>query len=130
MTSSSEPGSSGSTPRENAGSGEMPSPDVVARVASFAELTGRQSESGGAGLENLQDVSVTVAAELGRATLTIGEVLKLGIGSVLELNRSISEPVDLVVQGVRIARGEVVVVEDRFAIRIKEIADPRKRGEH
>lgn len=46
---------------------------------------------------------------------------------MLELNRSISEPVDLMVQGVRLGRGEVVVVDDRFAIRIKEISDPKKR---
>ncbi len=105
-----------------------PAPDVVARVASFAELTGKGGEPGVGGLESLQDVSVTVAAELGRVTLTIGDVLKLGVGSVLELHRSISEPVDLMVQGVRLARGEVVVVDDRFAVRIKEIADPKKRA--
>lgn len=106
-----------------------PAPDVVARVASFAELTGKAGEPGAGGLEGLHDVNVTVAAELGRVTLTIGEVLKLGVGSVLELHRSISEPVDLMVQGVRLARGEVVVVDDRFAIRIKEIAEPKKRHE-
>ena len=103
--------------------------DVVARVASFAELTGKAGEPGVGGLDNLQDVAVTVSAELGRVTLTLGEVLKLGVGNVLELHRSISEPVDLMVQGVRVARGEVVVVDDRFAIRIKEIADPKKRPE-
>ncbi len=101
--------------------------DVVARVAQFAELTGRPGEPGAGGLEGLQDVTVTVAAELGRVTLTIGEVLKLGVGSVLELHRSINEPVDLMVQGVRLARGEVVVVDDRFAIRIREITEPKKR---
>jgi flagellar motor switch protein FliN len=102
--------------------------DVVARVAQFAELTGRPGEPGADGLEELQDVNVTVAAELGRVTLTIGEVLKLGVGSVLELHRSINEPVDLMVQGVRLARGEVVVVDDRFAIRIREITEPKKRA--
>ena len=67
-----------------------------------------------------------MAAELGRVTLTIGEVLKLGVGSVLELHRSITEPVDLMVQGVRLARGEVVVVDDRFAIRVREISEPKR----
>jgi flagellar motor switch protein FliN/FliY len=102
--------------------------DVVARVASFAELTGGAAGPGAGGLENLQDVTVTVSAELGRVTLTIGEVLKLGAGSVLQLHRSITEPVDLMVHGVRLARGEVVVVDDRFAIRIKEIAEPKKKA--
>jgi flagellar motor switch protein FliN/FliY len=101
--------------------------DVVARVAQFAELSPHPGEPGSGGLEGLQDVTVTVAAELGRVTLTIGEVLKLGVGSVLELHRSINEPVDLMVQGVRLARGEVVVVDDRFAIRIREVSDPKKR---
>src|SRR5690242_9778826 len=103
--------------------------DVVARVAQFAELTGHPGEPGAGGLDALHEVTVTVAAELGRVTLTIGDVLKLGVGSVLELHRSINEPVDLMVQGVRLARGEVVVVDDRFAIRIREIAEPKKRVE-
>jgi flagellar motor switch protein FliN/FliY len=103
--------------------------DIVARVAQFAELTGHPGEPAIGGLEGLHEVTVTVAAELGRVTLSIGEVLKLGVGSVLELHRSINEPVDLMVQGVRLARGEVVVVDDRFAIRIREIAEPKKRPE-
>jgi flagellar motor switch protein FliN/FliY len=78
-------------------------------------------------LGGLVDVKVTVTAELGRVTLAIGEVLKLGVGSVLELNRGVAEPVDLMVQGVRLARGEVVVVDDHFAIRITELAEPKKK---
>ena len=52
-------------------------------------------------------------------------MLNLGIGSVVELNRLVSEPVDLVVPNVRVARGEVVVVNDQFAIRITEITDTK-----
>ena len=101
--------------------------DVVARVADFAELTARAGSTGAAPLDRLLDVTVTVTAELGRAHLAINDLLKLGIGSVLELDRPVSEPVDLMVQGVLLARGEVVVVDDRFAVRIKEIAEPKKR---
>jgi flagellar motor switch protein FliN/FliY len=110
--------------------GGTEAPEVVARVADFADLTAAAAPANPAGpapLDRLLDVSVTVTAELGRVTLAIGEVLKLGVGSVIELDRPLSEPVDLMVQGVRLARGEVVVVDDRFAIRIKEIADPKKR---
>ncbi len=103
-------------------------PEITAKGIAFSELTGRAGEPGVGNLDNLDEVTVTVAAELGRVSLTIGEVLKLGAGHVLELHRSISEPVDLMVNGVRVARGEVVVVDDRFAIRIKEIAEPKKRG--
>ena len=102
-------------------------PAVVAKVPSFPELGGGASGAGPSPLDNLLDISVTVTAELGRVTLPISEVLKLGVGSVLSLDRDVSEPVDLVVQGVRFARGEVVVVDDHFAIRIKEIVEPRKR---
>lgn len=100
---------------------------VEARAVDFAELASSAASPGIDSLDRLLNVTVTVTAELGRVTLPISEVLKLGVGTVLELHRSVSEPVDLMVQGVRLARGEVVVVDDRFAIRIKEIADPKKR---
>lgn len=100
---------------------------VVARVADFAELTVPSAPGAAAPLDRLLDVTVTVTAELGRVTLPISSVLHLNVNSVLELNRSVSEPVDLMVQGVLLARGEVVVVNDCFAIRIKEIAEPKKR---
>jgi flagellar motor switch protein FliN len=101
-------------------------PSVVARPAHFPELTEDGANAGGLGsLSNLMDVSVTVTAELGRVKRSIGSILKLGVGSVLDLDRGMTEPVDLLVQGTLLARGEVVIVEDRFAIRIKEIVDPK-----
>jgi flagellar motor switch protein FliN/FliY len=103
-------------------------PDVVARVADFAELTPPATPGAPAPLDRLLDVTVAVTAELGRVTLPISAVLNLNVNSVLELNRSVSEPVDLMVQGVLLARGEVVVVNDCFAVRIKEIAETKKRG--
>jgi flagellar motor switch protein FliN len=103
-------------------------PDVVARVADFAELSASSASGPPAPLDRLLDVTVTVTAELGRVTLPISAVLNLNVNSVLELNRGVAEPVDLMVQGVLLARGEVVVVDDCFAIRIKEIAEPKKRG--
>jgi flagellar motor switch protein FliN/FliY len=102
--------------------------DVVARMPDYAELTGVATAGPPAPLDRLLDVTVTVTAELGRVTLPISEVLQLNVNSVLELNRSVAEPVDLMVQGVLLARGEVVVVGDCFAIRIKEIAEPKKRA--
>jgi len=74
-------------------------------------------------LQRFYDVNVAITVELGRVTLPIGELLKLGDGAVLELERAISDPVDVVAQGVRVARGEVVVVDDRYAVRITEIED-------
>lgn len=110
------------------GGAQPEQPQVEARVADFVELTPPKTAGPAASsLDHLLDVSVRVTAELGRITLPISEVLKFGIGSVVELDRPISEPVDLMVQGRQLARGEVVVVDDRFAIRIVEIADPKKR---
>src|SRR5713101_6009043 len=85
---------------EPAGAGGRP--DVVARVADFAELPATGQGGAAAPLDRLLDVSVTVTAELGRATLAIGDVLKLTTGSVVELDRPVSEPVNLMVQGVRL----------------------------
>lgn len=72
-------------------------------------------------MDHLYGVKLDAEAVLGRATLSVEDMLNLGIGSVVELNRLVSEPVDLIVQNVRVARGEVVVVNDQFAIRITEI---------
>src|SRR5437868_5893124 len=100
---------------------------VVTRVPDFAQL---QAAPGGAvlaSLDQLLDMNVIVTAELGRISLLIGDVLKLSVGAVLKLDRMVAEPVDLMVQGKRLARGEVVVVDDRFAIRVKELAETKKK---
>jgi flagellar motor switch protein FliN/FliY len=124
MSSASETLSAAS---KNPAGASAPGPaEIVARVPEFAELTPTAASAGGT-MNHLLDVTVTVTAELGRVTLAIGDILKLGIGSVLQLDRAVADSVDLMVQGVRLARGEVVVVDDRFAIRIKEIADTKKR---
>ncbi len=98
-------------------------------IATLAELPELESVASGAALGSLNhvlDVSVRVTAELGRVTMSIGEILKLGPGSVVGLDRGVTEPVDLLVQGVLYARGDVVVVDERFAIRIREIIDPKQ----
>ena len=82
---------------------------------------GNADPSKKADLNRFQDVQVTVAAELGRINVSIHDLLDLTEGSVFELNRSISAPVELIAQGIPLGNGEVVVVEDSFAIRIKEI---------
>jgi flagellar motor switch protein FliN len=101
--------------------------EVLARKASFPPVT-PVPPAGAAGAMPfgfLMDVTVTLTAELGRTTLTLGDVLRLGSGSVVPLDRLISEPVEISARGVLLARGEVVVVDDRFAVRIKEIIQTR-----
>ena len=108
--------------------GEGATPEVVVRPASFAQLrAGEPRKAEVSPLSLMFDMSVTLSAEFGKAVLPLNEVLKLTVGSVVQLDRMVSEPVELSVKGVLLARGEVVVVEDRFAVRIKEIVQPRGR---
>lgn len=72
-------------------------------------------------LNRFYDVQVTVSAELGRASVPIQDLVGLSEGSVFELNRDVGAPIELIAQGVPLGNGEVVVVDDSFAIRIKEI---------
>jgi flagellar motor switch protein FliN/FliY len=77
--------------------------------------------AGPAQLERLRDVPVELAVEIGRTQMTIGETLALGPGSIVTLNRLAGEPVDLLVNGTPIARGEVVVIDEEFGLRITEV---------
>jgi flagellar motor switch protein FliN len=80
-------------------------------------------------LERLRDVPVELAVEIGRTRMTIGETLALGPGSIITLNRLAGEPVDLLVNGKPIARGEVVVIDEEFGLRVTEIVTGAHRPE-
>ncbi len=73
------------------------------------------------GLDRLREVPVELSCEIGRTSMTIGEALALAPGSIVGLNRLAGEPVDLLVNGRPIARGEVVVIDEEFGLRITEI---------
>jgi len=106
-------------------------PEVVAKHPEFARLEPRLSGSAGTSLDSLRDVPITITARLGHTILPIGEILKLGPGSVIELEEAVGQAIELTVRGVPFATGEVVVVDDHFAIRIKTLLPPRasKGGE-
>ena len=78
-------------------------------------------------LSRLCSVPVELAVEIGRTRMTIGETLALGPGSIVTLNRLAGEPVDLLVNGKRIARGEVVVIDEEFGLRITEVVSVARR---
>jgi flagellar motor switch protein FliN/FliY len=84
-------------------------------------------EQRGADLHRLEGVPVELAVEIGRTRMTIGEALALGPGSIVSLNRLAGEPVDLLVNGKRIARGEVVVIDEEFGLRLTEVVSPARR---
>ena len=99
------------------GAEEAPPP----RPDPFPPLPEAEPPASGRSLDVLLDVPVQVAVELGRAERQIRDVLALVPGSVVELDRLAGDPLDLLVNGRRIARGEAVVVDERFALRITEI---------
>jgi flagellar motor switch protein FliN len=108
-----------------------PKNSAVAR-AQFGDLA--PTAPAGAGQEmNLNlilDVAVTLALEVGRARLSVRELLQLAPGAVVELDRLAGEPLDVLVNGVRIARGEVVVVNEKFGIRLTDVVSATERMEH
>src|SRR4051794_21246161 len=79
-------------------------------------------------LERLNDVTVEVSVEIGRTRMTLGEALALGPGSVIGLHRLAGEPVDLLVNGRVIARGEVVVLDEEFGMRVTDVTAHRAQG--
>jgi flagellar motor switch protein FliN/FliY len=79
------------------------------------------------GLDLLLDIPLQVSVELGRTRLTVSEILSLRVGSVLELDKMAGEPGDVLVNGTLIARGEVVVVDEKFGIRIVEVLPAARR---
>ena len=101
----------------------------MAEPVEFTSLSG----TGSAGvkpaepLHRLQDVPVELTVEIGRTHMTIAETLKLGPGSIVSLNRLAGEPVDLLVNGKLIARGEVVVIDEEFGLRITDVVSAADR---
>jgi flagellar motor switch protein FliN/FliY len=79
-------------------------------------------------LERLYEVPVELAVEIGRTHMTIRETLALGPGSIVTLNRLAGEPVDLLVNGKPIARGEVVVIDEEFGLRVTEVVTSPDEG--
>ena len=106
--------------------GRLPLPNLDGSAAmlednSGAGLSDDVATRGAADLEAVFDVPVQVSAVLGRARMDVGELLKLGPGSVLELDRKVGEAIDIYVNNRLVARGEVVLVEDKLGVTMTEI---------
>jgi len=131
-----------SMPRTAKPGGPSAASEAAARAAS-GETTGKRidvkpvrfqsfdtEEKDGKVSDNLDiilDIPMQVTVELGRTKKEVGEILKLGTGSIIELDRLAGEPVDILVNGKYIARGEVVVIGENFGVRINDILSPSKR---
>ena len=93
----------------------------------FPSLTTAGQPSGNTNLDLLMDVQMVVTVELGRTKMYIKDILGLGEGSIIELDKLAGEPVDLLVNGKLIAKGEVVVIDENFGVRVTDIVSPQDR---
>ena len=97
--------------------------------AAFKELNGgsNQLTTGETNLDVILDIPVTLSMEIGRTELPIHNLLQLNQGSVVELDRLAGEPLDVLINGTLIAHGEVVVVNEKFGIRLTDVISPAER---
>lgn len=106
--------------------GGKPSPVPIDSAANFAQPP--FSEAGNpkafSGIELIDDVELDMKIELGRTTMYLDDVLRLGVGSVIELDKLAGDPVDIYVNNRLVARGEVLVLNDNFCVRINGIQSP------
>lgn len=94
----------------------------------FTESASTQiSEEEAAKLDSIMDIPVTISMEVGRSFINIRNLLQLNQGSVVELDRVAGEPLDVMVNGTLIAHGEVVVVNDKFGIRLTDVISQTER---
>jgi len=105
--------------------GQVPLPDLNGPLPPASTDVGYNEDEyaarAAADLEAVFDVPVQVSAVLGRSKMDVGELLKLGPGTVLELDRRVGEAIDIYVNNKLVARGEVVLVEDKLGVTMTEI---------
>ncbi len=112
--------------------GEDSSEESLAAFAKADVVGGALGASGSPcpdenGLEILMDIPLEVSVELGRVKMQVRDVVELGAGSIVEIDKAAGEPVDVLVNGRLVARGEVVVIDDNFGVRITEILSVQER---
>ncbi|PKA14304.1 flagellar motor switch protein FliN, partial [Leptospira haakeii] len=100
---------------------------VGMKGVSFPNLATASGAQGTPNLNLLMDVQMSVTVELGRTKMYIKDILGLGEGSIIELDKLAGEPVDLLVNGKLIAKGEVVVIDENFGVRVTDIVSPADR---
>jgi len=105
----------------------MPSAAGGNHAPVFRELP-KQKPPGVLSFDLVRDVELTVRIELGRTKMRLDDVMRLGHGAVVELDRLAGDPVDVFVNDRLVARGEVVVLNDKFAVRLTEVVSPIKDG--
>ena len=109
---------------------ETPAAQTSAAETSAAEPAREGERAGFENLRVLENIEVELTVVVGSAEMKIRDLLRLNEGSVIELDRLAGDPLDILANGTIIAKGEVVMVGERFGIRFSEIVDPEKRVEN
>ena len=102
-------------------------PKVEVNEVSFSEFQKNDTAKGSMALDFIMDIPLTLNVELGRSQLLISELLQLGQGSVIELTKLAGEPMDVFVNQRLVARGEVVVVNEKFGVRLTDVVSTMER---
>ncbi|KPK86759.1 MAG: hypothetical protein AMJ81_00400 [Phycisphaerae bacterium SM23_33] len=102
---------------------------VEVQEAELPEASGAGAAAGSGQIDILLDTTLSVEVQLGQVQTQVRELLQLGSGSVLTLDKQVGEPVELFLRGTRFATGQLVVVGDRLGVKIREITSPRAAGE-
>ena len=110
--------------------GDIGDTDTAAPADEMTEEAGAPGARGGSDSKNLDlilDIPLTVTVELGRSKMLINDLLQLSQGSVIELTKLVGEPLEVLVNQKLVARGEVVVVNEKFGVRLTDIVSPMER---
>ena len=100
---------------------------VTVQDAQFAPLSAKSGAGGSGSIDMLMDLELPISVELGRVRMLVKDILELGPGAVVELNKFSGEPVDLFINNRKFAEGEVVVVDQNFGVRITALVGPNER---
>lgn len=106
---------------------EEPAAEAEAQNVALDKLQSSSSSDDNLNLDVILDIPVTISMEIGNTKINIRNLLQLNQGSVVELDRMAGEPLDVMVNGTLIAHGEVVVVNEKFGIRLTDIISPAER---
>jgi len=99
---------------------EQPKPDII-------EAYGNEEDIDRADLDFILDIPLELSVELGKTKILINDLLQLGQGSVIELNKLAAEPLEIYINRKLVAKGEVVVVNEKFGVRLTDIISPKER---
>jgi flagellar motor switch protein FliN/FliY len=92
-----------------------------------APANGESCNNGKCDLDIILDIPLNVTVELGKVKMPVNELLQLGQGSIIELSKQVGEPLDIYVNNKLVAKGEVVILDEKFGIRVADIVNPTER---